>query len=153
MKRFIYLITLLFLGFCQAQTAEESAKNAVDAFFDGFHKGDSLKLTTVLMADTKLQSAIKTKEGKDKLMDTPVEKMIASLIKPRKDKYEERLLSYKVLVDGNMAHVWTPYEFYVNGQLSHCGVNSFQLFNDNGHWKITYILDTRRRSNCNTKSE
>jgi hypothetical protein len=30
-------------------------------------------------------------------------------------------------VDGSMAHAWTPYEFYVNGKLSHKGVNAFTL--------------------------
>ncbi|NER15649.1 nuclear transport factor 2 family protein [Spongiivirga citrea] len=153
MKRFLFLIALFCAFLAHSQSTEEVVKNAIIDFFDGFHKGDSLKLTSVLMKDTKLQSAVKTKEGQDKLMSTPIDKFIASLIKPRKDIYEERLLSYKVLVDGNMAHVWTPYEFYVNSQLSHCGVNSFQLFNDNGQWKITYILDTRRRTGCETKSE
>jgi len=153
MKRFLFLIILLCVGFAHAQTSEEVVKKTIDDFFDGFHKGDSTKLASVLLADTKLQSAFKTKDGKDQLRTTPIAEFVTSLIKPRKDIYEERLLSYKVLVDGNMAHVWTPYEFYVNGQLSHCGVNSFQLFNDNGQWKITYIIDTRRRNDCKTKSE
>jgi len=153
MKRFLFLIALSCAFLSYSQSTEEVVKNTIIDFFDGFHKGDSLKLTSVLMKDTKLQSAFKTKEGQDKLMSTPIDKFVASLIKPRKDVYEERLLSYKILVDGNMAHVWTPYEFYINSQLFHCGVNSFQLFNDNGQWKITYILDTRRRTGCETKSE
>ncbi|MFP2994512.1 nuclear transport factor 2 family protein [Spongiivirga sp. MCCC 1A20706] len=153
MKRFLISIVLLSIGFVNAQTTEEVVKNTIVDFFDGFHKGDSIKLTNVLMKDTKLQSAVKTKDGEDKLMNTPIEQFVTSLIKPRKDVYEERLLSYKVQVDGNMAHVWTPYEFYINGQLSHCGVNSFQLFKDNDQWKITYIIDTRRRNGCKTKSE
>lgn len=153
MKRFLFLMALSCAFLAYSQSTKDVVKNTITNFFDGFHKGDSLKLVSVLMKDTKLQSAIKTKEGQDKLMSTPIDKFVESLIKPRKDLYEERLLSYKVLIDGNMAHVWTPYEFYVNGQLSHCGVNSFQLFNDNGQWKITYILDTRRKTGCETKSE
>jgi hypothetical protein len=60
-------------------------------------------------------------------------------------KFEERLLDYSIQVDGAMAHVWTPYEFYVNNKFSHKGVNAFTLFKDNGLWKIVYLIDTRRR--------
>jgi len=53
-----------------------------------------------------------------------------------------------ILIDGNLASVWTPYEFYFKGQFSHCGVNSFQLVKSNNEWKIQYIIDTRRKDNC-----
>jgi hypothetical protein len=48
-----------------------------------------------------------------------------------------------------MAAVWTPYNFYYNGQFSHCGVNSFQVIRFKDGWKIQYIIDTRRRTGCN----
>ena len=35
--------------------------------------------------------------------------------------------------------------FGLMDNFSHCGVNSFQLFNDNGQWKIIYLIDTRRK--------
>jgi len=59
--------------------------------------------------------------------------------------FEEKLLDYSIQVDGAMAHVWTPYEFYLNNKLSHKGVNAFTLFKDNGLWKIVYLIDTRRK--------
>lgn len=66
-------------------------------------------------------------------------------------KRDEQLLDYNIQVDGNMANAWTPYEFWYNGTFSHCGVNSFQLFNDAGTWKIIYLIDTRRREGCDPK--
>ena len=63
---------------------------------------------------------------------------------PQTMKIEEKILTYKIQVDGTMANVWAPYEFYANGKLSHTGVNSFQLFKDEGIWKIIYLVDTRR---------
>lgn len=59
--------------------------------------------------------------------------------------FEEKLLDYSIQVDGAMAHVWTPYEYHLNGKLSHKGVNAFTLFKDNGLWKIVYLIDTRRK--------
>ncbi|MFD2202323.1 nuclear transport factor 2 family protein [Shivajiella indica] len=61
---------------------------------------------------------------------------------------DERILEYDIKIDGQMAAVWTPYEFYVNDTLSHCGVNSFQMIKTPEGWKITYIIDTRRKDKC-----
>ena len=61
---------------------------------------------------------------------------------------QERLLDYRIRVDGDMAHAWTPYEFYVQGKFHHCGVNSFQLFHDGKSWRIIYLVDTRRTGDC-----
>ncbi|MBT8322548.1 MAG: nuclear transport factor 2 family protein, partial [Eudoraea sp.] len=63
-------------------------------------------------------------------------------------KFEERIHSYQISIDGPMANAWTPYEFWLNDQFSHCGVNSFQLINDGSSWKIIYLIDTRRREDC-----
>ena len=52
-----------------------------------------------------------------------------------------------------MAHVWAPYEFWYNGEFSHCGVNSFQLFKEEDTWKIIYLIDSRRKEDCNNASE
>ena len=61
---------------------------------------------------------------------------------------DERFTISKILIDGNMATVWVPYQFYYKGNFSHCGVNSFQLAKLNNEWKIQYIIDTRRKDNC-----
>ena len=72
--------------------------------------------------------------------------------KKPENTYFEKLLSYDIKIDGNLASVWTPYEFYFNEKFSHCGANSFQMFNDNGKWKIIYLVDMRRRSGCSALS-
>jgi hypothetical protein len=63
-------------------------------------------------------------------------------------KLFEKLLSYDIKIDGNLASVWTPYEFFYNDNFSHCGANSFQLFNNNGTWEIIFLVDMRRREDC-----
>ena len=77
------------------------------------------------------------------------EKLVLAIANRSNDqKWDERLLDYSIQVDGNMANAWTPYEFWLNDTFCHCGVNSFQLFKDVAQWKIIYLIDTRRRSNC-----
>lgn len=142
MKKLIILLLLFGIQTTVAQEAE--IKKSIDVFFEGLHTADTLKIKSVCK-DLILQS-VSEKGGQIKLQNEPREefyKSIASI--PKTMKIEERLLDYKILVDGAMAHVWTPYEFYINDKLSHKGVNSFQLYKEKDIWKIIYIIDTRRK--------
>lgn len=146
----------LFLGisissFSQTTSEEQAVKTTIENFFKGFHKGDTLLLKKTISKDLIAQTTFTTSKGEKVLRGTPnVFKTLMNFAKNVKatDNYDEKILSYKILVDGNLASVWTPYEFYNKGKFSHCGVNSFQLFNNNGNWEIIYLIDTRRRNGC-----
>ena len=64
---------------------------------------------------------------------------------PKKMNISQKILSYSIQIDGSMAHVWAPYEFYMNGRLNYKGVNAFTLHKENGLWKIIYLVDTKRK--------
>lgn len=154
MKKILALI--LFFGisiasFAQNKAQETAVKTTIENFFKGFHKGDTLLLKKTIRKDLIAQTTFTTPKGDRVLRSTPnVYKTLmdfAKKVKPT-DDYDEKILSYKILIDGNLASVWTPYEFYNKGKFSHCGVNSFQLFNNNGNWEIIYLIDTRRRNGC-----
>jgi len=49
------------------------------------------------------------------------------------------------MVHEGIAVVWTPYEFHVNGEFSHCGVDAFSLVRIDGQWKIAGIVYTVER--------
>ena len=150
MQRFIFYLTVLISTTIFGQeTIEQEAEQTVKTFFEGFHKGDTALMKSVMMDKVLMQTVYKTKEGMDVLVTEESGKLFKAVVDRTEDqKWEEKILEYKVQVDGNMANVWTPYEFWFNGNFSHCGVNSFQLFHDNGTWKIIYLIDTRRREGC-----
>jgi hypothetical protein len=155
MQKLILLIILFCSQFILAQSSPESqVRNTVETFFEGFHKGDTTLIKTVLADKVVLQTAFRNKEGKDMLRnDGDISNLLNAIgSRPIDQKWDERLLDYIIKVDENMANVWTPYEFWLNGKFSHCGVNSFNLFNDNGNWKIIYLIDTRRRSGCEVEN-
>lgn len=146
---------LILMGVClsmalQAQhnsSEEEAVKTAVNQLFEGMHKGDSARTHAVFAEGAILQSVIQTKKGLRFETETlgGFLNQIATL--PLGSKIEERLLSMDVRIDQYIAQVWTPYAFYVNGTLSHCGTNAFQLAKIDDQWKIIHIVDTRRK-NC-----
>lgn len=143
MKKFPLFILILFFQFSFAQESE--IQMTIGKFFNAFHQRDSIALKKVCSENLVLHSISESEKGNKFTVETASNfyKSIASI--PLSMKFEEKLLSYKVQMDGVMAHVWTPYEFYVNDQLSHSGVNSFQLYKENDGWKVVYILDTRRK--------
>jgi len=69
-------------------------------------------------------------------------------ILPQKAALDERIRFDMIKIDGALASVWTPYSFYYNNKLSHCGVNVLLLILTNSGWKIQYVIDTRRKDNC-----
>ncbi len=147
------LLSITITSYAQKNQEEKAVKTTIENFFKGFHKGDTLLLKKTIHKDIMAQTTFTTKKG-DKVLRTTKEVYktllnFAKNVKPT-DDYNEKIGAYTIHVDGNLASVWTPYEFYNKGKFSHCGVNSFQLFNNNGNWEIIYLIDTRRRTNCNT---
>ena len=144
MRSFIAML-FLFVGLVSNAQKQEVQK-CIDVFFEGFHQKDTLKLKSVCGDKIILQSISESKSKGNKLSNESAEefyKSIASI--PKTTKFQEKILSYNIQIDGTMAHVWAPYEFYLNDKLSHSGVNTFTLFKEKENWKIVYLIDTRRK--------
>ena len=56
---------------------------------------------------------------------------------------DERIVFDKILINKELASVWTPYQLYVKDKYIHQGVNSFQVIRTKDGWKIQYLIDTR----------
>ena len=143
MKKLTFIIILVFS--LQMHAQNEDIKNTIQTFFEGFHHRDTVLLHQVCANKMILQSIEENANG-NQLTEEPLHffyQSVASM--PKTLKFNERILSYTIQVDGSMAHAWTPYEFTVDGKLSHKGVNAFTLFKEKDSWKILYIIDTRRK--------
>ena len=157
MTRVITFFLLFFavqIGTAQQETQEQAIKKVIETFFDGLHKGDSTLMATALHKDIKIQTTANNREGSSILKtETKAQLLTGIANKKPADKYFEKLLSYDIKIDGNLASVWTPYEFYYNDNFSHCGANSFQMYNNNGKWEIIFLVDMRRRGDCDILKE
>lgn len=143
MKKLILLIAVCFTITVNAQKTE--IENTVKTFFTGFHAKDTMLIKSVCSEKIILQSIMEGQKGTRFEDEKPAEFYKSISTFPADLKFEEKILSYSIQIDGKMAHAWTPYEFYINGKLSHSGVNAFTLFKENEVWKIIYIIDTRRK--------
>lgn len=128
---------------------EQAAKNIIEQFFKAFHEQDSTGLKELVHPDVKMQSISTDKHEISNLSTEDFSNFVKSIVSiPAETKFEERLHDFKIQIDGALASVITSYSFYINDELSHCGVNSFSLMKENEEWKIIYIVDTRERHNC-----
>ncbi len=151
MKFFLFslCITCSIVTFSQGSFSEADAKGIIDTFFEGFHKGDTVLMKSVMAKDLILQTAFTSEESNNKVVTEPVEGFITAIAnRPTDQRWDERLLDYNVQIDGNLAHVWTPYEFWYNDAFSHCGANAFTLAKFDDGWKIIHLIDSRRKNDC-----
>ncbi|MBX9784564.1 MAG: hypothetical protein K2X48_14840 [Chitinophagaceae bacterium] len=146
------ILSLVFLcsvvNFSQAQSTEDSVKTAVNEMFTAMKNADTVALKNCFSESAVLQTIGRTKEGQTIVRTEPLSGFASSVGKLGKGDADERIVFGAVHIDGPMASVWTPYEFYFKGNFSHCGVNSFPLVRLNGVWKVQYIIDTRRKEGC-----
>lgn len=150
MRLFTCLTLFLFLslGATRAQTATDSVKAAVNNLFTAMIHADSAALTRCFAPGAVLQTVVKDKQGVVSVRSEDISKFASSIGQLPKEAADERITFDVVKIDGDLAIAWTPYQFYFQQQLLHCGVNSFQLVRLAEGWKIQYIIDTRRKNGC-----
>lgn len=150
MKKAGFFLVIIFISFCQtqAQSREDSVKSTVNALFEAMKNGDAEALKNCFSDSAILQTIANNKSGQKIIRTEKVNEFAASVSKLPKGAADERIIFETIKIDGPLAIVWTPYQFYYNGKFSHCGVNSFHLVNLNGNWKIHFLIDTRRKEPC-----
>jgi len=124
-------------------SAKTSVTQTVTAVFDAMrlHQGDVLK------AQFAPQALLQRVRSNGSIVTNNIDKF-AMVITTSASLLDERLLDIISHRSGNLASVWTPYAFYIDRKISHCGVNSFQLIKLDGQWKIQYLIDNIYSGSC-----
>ena len=78
------------------------------------------------------------------------EDFIADL-EPDGHEYMERWTGEPtILIRGSIAVIWGEYEFWIDGEFLHCGVDSADLVKINGEWKVANFMWTVEKEDCPT---
>ncbi len=150
MKLILLFVWLLASNIMTGQESEKKAvQKTIETFFDGFHKQDSILIKQTVSENIIVQTIGKNKEGNSIIRNEDFGKFLKSIASiPDTLQFKEKLMSFNIQVDRAMANAWMPYELWMNNTFHHCGVNYFQLFKDENAWKIIYLIDTRRKEDC-----
>ncbi len=144
----IMLVLLLNSSASFSQLATDSVKATISRLFEAMLEANGSKLQSCFTESAFLQTITQDKTGKDIVKNDEVASFVKQISSIPKGLADERIVFGVVKVDGPLAIVWAPYQFFRNGVFSHCGVNSFQLVRLRNEWKIQYLIDTRRKGNC-----
>ena len=151
MKIFYRLCLVLFLagaatsGFLisslHASTESEQAVLApITAMFAAMAKHDVAEFKKPMLTGGTM---VLMRDGKPTQMTFDA---FADLIgRPGKAQIEERIHDPLVRIDNDLAVVWAPFEFLVDGKVDHCGTDLFNMVRVNGQWLVASIADTGRK--------
>lgn len=156
MNRFVTALAFLLLGststslLAQANSmdSERAAVLAtVDAFFDALQRGDRRGLEETTLADAEFVISATDGDGQISRSTRSREEFVSSLTNSSANMLE-RYWDALVMIREGIAIFWAPYDFHVDGSFSHCGIDSFQLFKEDGRWKIGNSSYTVQRLSC-----
>lgn len=130
----------------RAKTSNEQAVLApITAMFNAMTKHDTAAFKEQLLPGGGL---VLMREGKPHQMTFDA---FAEIIgRPGKAHIEERIHHPLVRIDNDLAVVWAPFDFLVDGKVDHCGTDLFNLVRTDGKWLIAGVADTGRK-NCSAK--
>jgi len=126
-----------------AATASEEAEvvATVQRLFDALERGDEALLRSV-MDPSVVMHYTEIRDGETSRGSSTVDGL-AQRIASSEAPLVERMWDPGVVVDGPLATLWTPYDFYVGSDFSHCGVDTATLMRSDQGWMIVGLSWTR----------
>lgn len=111
----------------------------VNTLLDGLTSGDRAKVAGVLEGEGSFAALDRRNPDKPRDRVTSFAGILASL-KPEDLKLVEKIGTPTVTQHGDIAQVWAPYAFAVNGKPTHCGIDAFHLVRRDGQWRISGLI-------------
>ena len=121
----------------------------INALFDGLARRDSAIILAAMRPDGTATTAAEKPDGTRAVRHMTAAEFAAG-VKPGPERFEERLTDPAIEIDGDIAMVWSPYVFLIDGKVHHCGVDHFSLVRDGGSWKIANVTWSSRTTGCGT---
>jgi hypothetical protein len=128
-----------------AQTpAEQAVLAPINAMFDGMTKRDSAIIKDVFIPGATM---VLMRDGTPAQMtaDAFAERIGHHPVVPNTSKIEERIHNPLIRIDNDLAVVWAPFDFFIDGKVDHCGTDLFNLVRKDGKWLIASVADTGRK--------
>jgi len=128
-------------------TTEAAVMAPVSAMLAGIGARDGAAILAQAKAEGGLTAVVENADGTRAIRRRSWAEFAAG-IKPGPERYEERITDPAIEVDGDIAMVWSPYLFLIDGKVHHCGVDHFDLVRENGAWKVLSITWSQRTTGC-----
>ena len=121
--------------------AEADVESLVYRLFTAMNRSDANGIKALFTSDARIVAT----ESNGTSRSMTIAEFGNQIAKAARGSLEEKVTSMEVRVDDALATAWVGYDFYINGNFSHCGVDAFQMIKTNNGWRIMQIADTRRK--------
>ena len=118
----------------------------VQRLFDAMAQRDTVAARALLMPGSRFVS-LRT-SGPTAVPRQQTDTAFLRSLATGREKLHERMWNPIVRVHGQLAEVWTPYDFHIDGRFSHCGVDSFTLMKIANVWQLVTIVYTVEPTGC-----
>lgn len=144
MRKLFLVLCLLATPVLADDTVEKKAVIAtVQKLFDAMAAKDVAAIQALVLPGTSL-SALRP-NGQASV--TPIEKFIEN-IRTATGSLLERMWDPNVMLEGNIATLWAPYDFHRDGKFTHCGIDVANLLKTPEGWKISGLSYTVIQQGC-----
>lgn len=112
----------------------------MQATFDGMAKRDAAAIKANFLPGGTL---VAMRDGKPTQMTLEAFSERAS--RPGTTQVQERIHDPLVRIDNDLAVVWAPFEYLIDGKVNSCGTDMFNLVKVDGKWLVANLLYTGRK--------
>ncbi len=129
----ISTILLASLLGCASSSDHAAIRAVSESIFDAMETRDAELAATHLIPEG---AFISTAEGESGLTSFTIAEWLAELPTQQSTIRERFTAKPFILVEGDIAVLWAEYEFEVDGELSHTGIDVFNFIRTDDGWKL-----------------
>jgi len=129
-------------------TDEQAVLAPVNALLASFNAGDSAAMLRLIYPQGRVTATGTRASGNGLRTQSWAE--FAQGIRPDA-RFEEVISDPAVEFDGDAAMVWAPFVVRVDGKVSNCGFDHFDLVRENGSWKVMNLTFSSHITGCPTQ--
>ncbi len=143
----LLILCVPFFGIAQSHKDNEieAVKEVIQRFFDSLEEQDTVLLKEVAFPEGQIWTM--NNMVNPARTGTRFFKDVQNSFDPSQ-QFLESPLGFDIKIHKGLAMAWVPYEFRINGEFSHCGVDIFTLIKSNETWRIANISYTLERDDC-----
>lgn len=132
-----------------AQKADDSKDSIaiVNKMFDMMAAHKPAEIVALHTPEARLVALFKNKEGKS-VNKTFTAEAFSKNFAEKRGEIKEDMYAPETKIFGDLALVWGRYVFFVDGKISHCGVNAFHLVRTDAGWRIAGASSTMEPQGC-----
>lgn len=122
-----------------------AVKQVIDNFFESINTGNGALLASLGVEGAQVLNIRKEVVGQPEFVERAwfEEDSFAG-----DTRLTERYWDEELLISEHLAVFWAPYDFHIDGEFSHCGIDVLNLIKIDGQWKIGHAMWTIQPQDC-----